>query len=181
MSRNIKNADDWGYCSDTIKLPATLSSVSIPVARLKPAPYSATAKAGKVTWADCKTSAYGFQIKTEAQKGAEVTIDDITFTGMTYGDIMQKVGVKPFSASIAKTGTGISVKNSIVSYTVNTPQNVAISLLNADGKEIDRLYAGNVSVGTNSVLLPQSMIAGTYIVRMNSAQGAVSHKFTLVK
>jgi hypothetical protein len=181
MSRNIKNANDWGYCSDTIKLPSAWTVMSIPIAKLKPAPYSATAKAGKVTWADCKTSAYGFQIKTEAQKGAEVNIDSIAFAGMTYGDIMQKVSVKPFSASIAKTGAAISVKNSIVTYTVNATQNVSVSLLNADGKEISNLFTGNASLGTHSMALPKSVIPGTYVIRMNSAQGTVSHKFTLVK
>jgi hypothetical protein len=183
-SHNIADAGDWGFCSDTIKLTTTLTPVNIPVSRLVPAPYSASAKATPpVTWTTSRTTAFAFQIKAENSKEAEVYIDSIVFEGMKYSDVMTKTAAfRPFfSVPKVYSNSVISINNSAVSYTVDQPRNVSVSLFNADGKEINNLFTGNASAGTHSVALPKSIIPGTYFVRMNNDQEAVSQKFTIVK
>jgi hypothetical protein len=178
----IKRAGDWATMGDTISLKSAWTNVNMPVAKFKPTPYSASASAPVVKWDDVKSACYGFQIKSWDSKDAEVSMDSIVFEGMKYSDVLQKVGVRPsFNVQASKTAASISVRNAVVSYTVNALENVSVSLLNANGKEIGNLYTGNASAGTHCVALPKSMNAGTYIVRMNSAQGTVSHKFNLVK
>ncbi len=175
MSQNVK--PDWGYLGDTVKLSSAWTNVSIPIAKLKPAPYSASE--GKVTWDQSKTSAFGFQIKTQDSKNAEVYIDSILFDGMKYSDVMQKVGVKPsFSVPRAYSNSAISVNNGAIAYTVAQPQNIDIALFNANGKMVRTVYTGFAAVGTHSVALPQ-MVAGTYFVRMNNDVN--SQKVTIVK
>ena len=61
---------DWGFCSDTVKLSAAWTVHNIPISRLKAAPYSDSVNV--VTWEKSKKKTFGFQIKTEAQKSAEL-------------------------------------------------------------------------------------------------------------
>jgi hypothetical protein len=174
-SQNI-GRNDWGYCGDTVKLSASFTSVDIPIAKLKPAPYSKSE--GKVTWADSRTSACGFQMKTENSKNAEVYVDSVVFVGMKYSDVMAKVGVmQPFAVPMAYSNSTISINNGAVAYTVAEPQNIAISLFNASGKMVKTVYSGYASAGTHSIALPH-MNAGEYFVRMNNVE---SRKFTIVK
>jgi hypothetical protein len=160
MSRNIKSSGDWGYCGDTLSLKSAWTNVSIPIAKLTPDQYSASA--GKVTWAQSKTSACGFQIKTQDSKNAEVNMDSIVFDGMKYSDVMAKVGVKQ---------TFFVPKS--YSNTATTVNNCPVSLFNSSGRIIKTAYTG-----TRSVALPQTT-PGAYFVRMNN--GANSHKVTVVK
>lgn len=168
---------DWGFCSDTITLGTAWKTYTIPIARLIPAPYSDSVKV--VTWEKSKKKTFGFQIKTESQKSAEVYMDSIAFSGMIYSDVYTPAGVNPASViSPDYSGTMISIGHGMVSYTVDQPQNISISLFNARGVMIDNMYSGNASVGTNSITLPTSIAPGTYFIRMNNAQGAVSRTFS---
>jgi hypothetical protein len=171
---------DWGFCSDTITLGTAWKTYTIPVAKLKAAPYSDSVSV--VTWDKSKKKTFGFQIKTEAQKSAEVYMDSIAFAGMKYSDVYAGVSVNPsFVISPENSANMISVVNGLVSYTINQPQKTSISLFNARGEMIDNIYSGNASVGTHSIALPRSVTPGTYFIRMNNAQGAFSHKFSIVK
>jgi hypothetical protein len=175
------NSNAWGTMGDTVSLKAAMTSYSIPISKLRPIPYS-EAETGNITWSQCANNCCGFQIKSWNSKNAEVSIDSIVFEGVKYSDVMAKVGVREsFNIPSSYSNAAISVNNAVVSYTANQTQNVSISLFNANGKEIGNLYTGNASVGTHSVALPKSIIPGTYFVRMNNAQGLVSHKFTIVK
>jgi hypothetical protein len=181
MTEKINHISDWGTMGDTISLKAAMTSVSLPLTKLLPIPYS-KAETNGYTWSDCKSACYGFQIKSWDSKNAEVYIDSIVFEGMHYSDVMAKVGVKQsFSAPAAYSNALISINNAMVSYKINQAQNVSISLFNANGKEMGNLFTGNASVGTHSVALPKSIIPGTYFIRMNNTQGVLSHKFTIVK
>jgi hypothetical protein len=171
---------DWGFCSDTVTLTAAWKTYTIPIANLKPAPYSDSVSV--VTWEKSKKKTFGFQIKTEAQKSAELYMDSIVFNGMTYADVYAGVNVNPaFVIAPENSGTKISVLHGMVSYTVNQPRNTSISLFNARGELIDNIYSGTASVGTHSIALPGSVAPGTYFIRMNSAQGAVSNKFSIIR
>jgi hypothetical protein len=172
---------DWGTMGDTISLKATMTSYSIPISKFIPIPYSG-AETKNVTWAQCQNNCCGFQLKSWNSKNAEVYMDSIVFEGVKYSDVMVKVGVKQsFNAPAAFSNALISINNAQVSYKINQAQNVSLSLFNANGKEMGNLFTGNASVGTHSVALPKSIIPGTYFIRMNNAQGALSHKFTIVK
>jgi hypothetical protein len=184
-SEKIKHLNgDWGTMGDTVVLKTAWTNVSILVGGFYPIPFSGAATAKPpLTWADCRTSCFGLQIKTWNSKSSEVYIDSIAFTGMVYSDVMTMAsGAKrSFNVQASHSSSSISVNNAVVSYTVNERQDVSVSLFNADGKEMSGLFAGNASVGTHSVALPKSIIPGTYFVRLNSAHGIISHKFTLVK
>ena len=147
MTHNVKDPplSDWGYLSDSVKLAGTMSEVSIPVSKLKPAPYSKAAT-NNVTWDASKKLAFGFQIKAENSKEAEVYIDDIAFAGMKYSDIItQAAGVKQaFNILPSYSIATISVNNRAFLYTVNQAQKISISLFNVKGSAIDFLFSGNV-------------------------------------
>ena len=171
---------DWGFCSDTVTLGADWKTYSIPVAKLKPAPYSDSVNV--VTWEKSKKKTFGFQIKTEAQKSAEVYMDSIAFSGMIYSDVYTPAHVNPaFVMSPDYSRPVISAGHGTVSYTVNQPRNISIFIFNARGEMIDNMYRGTASVGTHSIALPPSLAPGTYFIRMNSAQGAVSNTFSIIK
>jgi hypothetical protein len=171
---------DWGFCSDTVTLGADWKVYNIPIARLKPAPYSDSVNV--VTWEKSKKKAFGFQIKTEAQKNAELYLDSVTFSGMTYADVYTPTSVNPALAIAPEyTSTMISVGRGMVSYTVDRPQNISLFLFNAKGEMIDNFYSGNASVGTHAIALPASVAPGTYFIRMNNAQGAVTNKVSIIR
>ena len=172
---------DWGFCSDTITLGTAWKIYTIPVARLKPAPYSDSVNV--VTWEKSKKKTFGFQIKTEAQKDAELYMDSIAFSGMTYADVYTPpTSVNPaFVISPEYSSTMISIRHGVVSYTVNQPRNISIFLFNAKGEMIDNMYCGTATAGTHSIALPASVVPGTYFIRMNNAQGTVSKKFSIIK
>ena len=184
MTHNVKDPPlkDWGYLSDSVKLTGTMSEVSIPVSKLKPAPYSKAAE-NNVTWDASKKQAFGFQIKAENSKEAEVYIDDIAFAGMKYSDIITQAASvnQSFNILPSYSNTTISVIKGAVLYSINQAQNISISLFNAKGCAIKNLLSDNVPQGTHFVALPKSIAPGSYFIRLNNAQGSVSHKFTIVK
>ncbi len=171
---------DWGFCSALCTLTAAWKTYTIPIASLKAAPYSDSEDV--ITWEKSKKKCFGFQIKTEAQKDADVYMDSIVFDGMKYSDVYTPTSVNPsFVVSPEYSGAPIYTGNGVVSYTVNQPQDVSISLFNARGDVVTTLFSGAATAGTHTISLPGSIVPGTYFIRMNNSRGVVSNKLTVVK
>jgi hypothetical protein len=171
---------DWGFLSAVCTLSTAWKTFNIPVAKLKPAPYSHSDTL-KVAWDACKKKAFGFQIKTENSKDVDLSMDSIVFTGMQYSDVYKPTGVKPsFMVSPGYSSDKISIENGIVAYSINQPEDVSFSLIDGKGCLVQRLQIGAMGAGKHSFELPRSLGKGTYFIRMNN-DGAVSQKFTIVK
>jgi len=101
---------------------------------------------------------------------------------MKYSDIIVKSGVRQsFNIPSSYSNANISINNRAVTYTVHQAQDISISLVNAEGAEINNLFSGNASAGTHAVALPKSIVREPISSAWTMPREPFRHKFTIVK
>ena len=183
QTHDVDSIKDWGYYSKTFKLMEDWTTIEIPVDSLLPGTWSASADSlHNWTWDHGKTAAYAISFQSEEQSDVEMFLDDIKFVGMKYSDIITPVGVKP-TAKFTKNLNAFNVTNSSIAYTMNSAQNVKITMFDAQGCVVRKIFSGNASAGKNILSWSSKGIAkGSYTVVMSSKTGTIAQQqITIVK
>lgn len=168
------DGEDWGYYGYNLTLSAAWKTTSIPKADLEPEEGSLGYEEDW-TWTHGAKAVNKFHIQTIAAEGdAEVSLDDITLTGMTYADFGWTTSIITGKTTQFCTKP-LTVSDSRINYSVTQPQNLSIGLFNAMGSRVATLFNGNVAAGSHSVPmnLQSSVANGNYFVVLKGAQTAV--------
>ena len=183
QTKDVDSIGDWGYYSKTFELTSDWNTIEIPVDSLLPGEYSMSADSlHEWTWDHGKTSAYAVSFQSEAKFEVEMFLDDIKFVGMKYSDIITPVSVKP-TAKFTKNLNAFTVSNSSIAYNMNSAQNVKITMFDAQGSVVRKLFSGNATAGKNILAWSSKGIAkGSYTVVMSSKTGTIAQQqITIVK
>ena len=170
---------DWGKYGAIITLPATLTTVTIPVAEIIPEEYSDMDKAGKI-WSNGSSAVRKFSFQCKTGKNADLYVDDIALTGMTYADFGWTTGVKPGSYKSVKNPDAFSVSASSIAFKLPQTQNVKISIHDMLGNQIRSVFTGSASAKTinwNSNNLP----SGNYLAVLSSKNGNYTQPIIITK
>lgn len=111
---------------------------------------------------------------------AEIQVDDITFDGMTYGDFNFPPKTKVINSKALKNSNMFSVNSSSISFKLNHPENLTVSLVDAMGNQIRSLYTGNTAsekINLNS----QNLANGRYLVVISGKNVNYSQPIVIVK
>ena len=181
-TKYIKTNYSWGHLGAVIELTSAWKTVSITTANLIPAEWS-DAETDGVTWNDCKAEAGAFAIEAAANSAgdkvdAEFYVDDIIFKGMKYSDIITPVRILFGHSQANKAGSRFSVTNNALTYTIAQPQKVFFTIIDLQGNVVAQLN-GNNTAGTHSIVLPTTLSAGNYLLRMKDA--STSQQFSILK
>lgn len=179
QSKNIKDAGDWGYCGFLLTLTSAWKVTTIPVADLEPAPYSKSE--GKVTWAQSKTGIFGFTVKTESSKNAELYLDSIVFNGMKYSDLVDPTSILPSPIVRSANTPSITFSNSAITYSLTEPQNVSFEIFDIKGTCVSRFTDKGQTTAKSTVAIPQTLSNGNYLVKMKTGHKTYSYPFFIVK
>lgn len=180
QSKNIKDAGDWGYCSFLVTLTSSWKVTTVPVADLEPAPYSESAK-DDVTWAQSKTGVFGFTVKTEDSKDAELYLDSIVFNGMKYTDLVDPTSILPFTNVRSAKTPVVTFSNSAITYSLTEPRNVSFEIFDIKGTCVSRFTDNCQTTGIRTVAIPQTLSNGNYLVKMKAGNQTYSYPFYIVK
>lgn len=179
QSKNIKDAGDWGYCGFLLTLTSGWKTTTTAVADLKPAPYSESED--KVTWAQSKTGIFGFTVKTESSKDAELYLDSIVFNGMKYSDLIDPTSTLPSPIVRSAKTPSITFSNTAITYSLTEPQIVSFEIFNIKGTCVSRFSDNCQTTGIRTVTIPQTLSNGNYLVKMKAGHKTYTHPFFIVK
>ena len=180
---DVDRIGDWGYYSKTFELTSDWETFEFPVDSLLPGQWSLSADSlHNFTWDNGKTLAYAVSFQQETKEDVEFYLDDIKFVGMKYSDIITPVSVKP-TAKFTKNLNAFTVSNSSIAYNMNSAQNVKITMFDAQGSVVRKLFSGNATAGKNILAWSSKGIAkGSYTVVMSSKTGTIAQQqITIVK
>ncbi|MBN1601775.1 MAG: T9SS type A sorting domain-containing protein [Chitinispirillaceae bacterium] len=179
QSKNIKDAGDWGYCGFLVTLTSAWKVTTVPVADLEPAPYSKSED--NVTWAQSKTGIFGFTVKTESSKDAELYLDSIVFNGMKYSDLIDPTSTLPSPIVRSAKAPSITFSNTAITYSLTVPRNVSFEIFDIKGTCVNRFSDNCQTTGIRTVAIPQSLSNGNYLVKMTAGNQTNSYPFFIVK
>lgn len=175
----IDGGYDWGKYGAIVTIPATLTTVTIPIAEIIPEEYSDMDDAG-YTWSHGSSAVSKFSIQCKAEKNADLYVDDIALVGMTYADFGWTTGVNSPSAKFVKNTGAFSVNSSSISFNLPQTQNVNVSIHDMLGNQIRSVFTGSASSKTinwNSNNLP----SGRYQVVLSSKNGNYTQPLVIAK
>lgn len=154
---------DWGWYGYVIELTSDWSPVNIPISKLVPEAESEPAK-DKWTWAHGKTAVNKISFQAKNGDDVELHVDDIKFEGMTFQDFVEQTPVRVISNKVVSKGPNkFSVNASSISFKLNKPENIKVSLTDMMGNQISTLYTGNSAAETID-LNNKNLASGRYMV-----------------
>ncbi|HET6990687.1 MAG TPA: T9SS type A sorting domain-containing protein, partial [Bacteroidia bacterium] len=108
-----------------------------------------------------------FKFTFESQGGNSIYIDDINITG-TSGIDAPDAGIQHFDVF-----PNPVQDNTMVSFSLDQPQNVTLQLFDMTGRVISEIYNGNLTAGEHQFpVQPADFLSnGLYFVRLTTAQG----------
>jgi hypothetical protein len=163
IETNDIKPDGWGYYGYTFKPAAQWQTLVIPVANIKPEPYSnAATKSWTFSHGATGVTKMAFQVKDGSD--CDLYVDSIVANGMTYADFGMITGV--IIPKATRTPGMFSVNATAVSFQLPCARDLTVSLRDITGKRIRTLFAGTASsksINLNSLNVP----GGQYLVMLS--------------
>ncbi len=180
-TKDIKDADyTWGWYGYVITPTSELTTITIPISDLTPEKYSEPAK-DKWTWAHGKAAVNKIAFQAKNGVDAKLQLDDITLVGMTFQDFVEQTPVRVISNKVVSKGSNkFSVNSSSISFKLNKPENIKVSLTDMLGNQISTLYTGNSAAETID-LNNKNLASGRYMVVFSGKNIRHSQPVVIVK